>query len=307
MKNYNSKLKIIKNFYFLIVIFIFSFLFFNFNVARAAILYLDSSDTEYQTGDIFSATIRIDNEDECVNAVEVNLKFPKDILEAVDFQDGESILVFWVKRPEIKNDEGMISFIGGIPGGYCGKLRDNSGFTNILGKIIFKIRGTDAEQTRGIDAELEFLDSKVLVNDGVGTEAVVATKNLEFRIQNLGRDKSVDTESYIPYSFDIEPPEPFAVELTKDILPQEKRNFAVFSTTDKQSGIDHFEILEADSFELERQTEWGMEWKIAQDPYYLLEDQDLGSIIKVKAVDKAGNERVVEYGFVNACSTLMLV
>ena len=34
--------------------------------------------------------------------------------------------------------------------------------------------------------------------------------------------------------------------------------------------------------------------KLAEIPY-VLNDQDLGSIIRVKAVDKAGNERLVEY------------
>ena len=34
-------------------------------------------------------------------------------------------------------------------------------------------------------------------------------------------------------------------------------------------------------------------WKVGDSPY-LLEDQSLKSIIKVRAIDKAGNERIVE-------------
>ena len=36
-----------------------------------------------------------------------------------------------------------------------------------------------------------------------------------------------------------------------------------------------------------------MEWERAESPY-LLKDQSLKSIIKVKAVDKAGNEKIVK-------------
>ena len=36
-------------------------------------------------------------------------------------------------------------------------------------------------------------------------------------------------------------------------------------------------------------------WKEAATPY-VLEDQSLKGIIKVRAVDKAGNERIAEYG-----------
>lgn len=85
------------------------------------------------------------------------------------------------------------------------------------------------------------------------------------------------------------------------------RKYAIFSTTDKQSGIDHYEILEIKPTEeigvapqptwiekLLRKKKLAPNWIVAQMPYPLM-DQDLMSIIKVKAIDKAGNERLVEY------------
>ena len=75
---------------------------------------------------------------------------------------------------------------------------------------------------------------------------------------------------------------------------------------DKQSGMDHFEVLEirhdqelgvvSDGVwdKLMGKDKFSPEWKTAEIPY-LLEDQDLLSIIRVKAIDKAGNERFVEY------------
>ena len=58
-------------------------------------------------------------------------------------------------------------------------------------------------------------------------------------------------------------------------------HFLIFSTTDKQTGIDCYEIKEGEK-----------DWKKEKSPY-LLEDQTLRSIIKVRAVDKAGNERII--------------
>ncbi len=101
MKNYNLKLKI---FYFLIVVFIISFFIFNF--CQAAILYLEPASGEYQPGDTFIVEIKIDTEGECINTVEVNLSFPKDILKAIDFSQGNSILTLWVKKPEINQEKG---------------------------------------------------------------------------------------------------------------------------------------------------------------------------------------------------------
>jgi hypothetical protein len=48
------------------------------------------------------------------------------------------------------------------------------------------------------------------------------------------------------------------------------------------SGIDHFEVKEGKK-----------DFKKAESPY-LLEDQELKSKILVKAVDKAGNEKIAE-------------
>ena len=59
--------------------------------------------------------------------------------------------------------------------------------------------------------------------------------------------------------------------------------FLVFSGIDKQTGIDYYEVKEGQG-----------NWKRAEFPY-VLEDQTLQGIIEVRAVDKAGNERIAEY------------
>jgi len=91
-------------------------------------------------------------------------------------------------------------------------------------------------------------------------------------------------------------PRPFSISLVSDKSIYDGRYVVTFNTTDKQSGLDHYEIMEEplDHFNLFL---WGAltaPWKTAQSPY-LLTDQTLNSTIRVKAIDKAGNEYIAVY------------
>jgi len=84
---------------------------------------------------------------------------------------------------------------------------------------------------------------------------------------------------------DTLPPEPFEITIGQNPSIFAGQYFLTFAAVDKTSGIDHFEILET-------RKDKG-KWERGESPY-LLKDQSLTSIIKVKAVDKAGNERIAE-------------
>ena len=84
---------------------------------------------------------------------------------------------------------------------------------------------------------------------------------------------------------DTLPPEPFEITIGQNPSIFAGQYFLTFAAVDKTSGIDHFEILET------RKSKG--KWERGESPY-LLKDQSLTSIIKVKAVDKAGNERIAE-------------
>ena len=86
---------------------------------------------------------------------------------------------------------------------------------------------------------------------------------------------------------DFYPPEPFQIFVTKNKDFYNNKYVAIFSAQDKGTGIDHYEIKE--SF-------LGLEsaWRRRESPYQLL-DQNLFSIIEVKAVDKVGRERVERF------------
>jgi len=82
---------------------------------------------------------------------------------------------------------------------------------------------------------------------------------------------------------DITPPEEFKPEIGQDLMVSEGKYFLSFFTTDKTSGLNYFEVKEG-----------RRDFKRTESPY-LLEDQSLRSKISVKAVDRAGNERMAEY------------
>ena len=258
--------------------------------AKAAILYLEPAVGQYQPGDTFGVEIKIDTEGECINAIEGNLKFSQNILKAADFSRGESIITLWIKPPEFNQENGLVSWSGGIPNGYCGRIPGDPGASNLLGKIIFRIPEMMVGEPKGNLAKVEFLNtSQVFLNDGKGTKAKLTTQGASFEI--LSKLESSKDEWQEEIKKDDIPPESFKIEISQDPAIFEGKYFIIFSTTDKQTGIDRYEILEAEKRGWLRkltQKEIKEEWKVGGSPY-LLKDQSLRSTIKVKAIDKAGN------------------
>ena len=266
----------IKNFFLFLLIFILIPI-----GVKGAVLYLEPAEGEYQPSDTFMVDVRIDTEGECINTVKADLNFSQDLLKAVDFSQGDSILTLWVEGPKIDQGAGLISFTGGIPGGYCGRIPGDPGASNLLGNIIFKTQETRNEQ----QAKVEFLDSsQVLLNDGLGTPAKLTTRGANFTILAEKLEEVPKDEWQEELEKDKIPPETFVIEVRQDPAVFEGKYFLIFSTTDKQTGLDYFEVQEGE-----------MNWEKTISPY-LLKDQSLQSIIRVRAVDKAGNERIVEVG-----------
>ena len=89
---------------------------------------------------------------------------------------------------------------------------------------------------------------------------------------------------------DTEPPEEFRPEIGQDPEIFDGKYFLVFVTQDKASGIAGYFVHETtrkkDATLIDTK-----DWTEAESPY-VLKDQKLRSYIYVKAVDKAGNERI---------------
>jgi len=279
--------------------------------ANAARLYMDPAEGLYGPGDDIEVNIKLDVLEACINTIEAEILFPNDYLYIRDFITGDSIMSIWLEKPTTKDFEeisrtGVLKFSGGIPGGYCGKIPGDPGESNIVGKIVFTMPGMVVSDVKRDELEIVFSDkTRVLKNDGLGSEDTLLKQSAKFVVANEAQNSEYDWRDRLEN--DRIPPEPFVIELRRAENMFDNAYHLIFATVDKQTGLDHFEVLELGMDEqvgVKPETKFWEKfvkeekvapvWQVAEMPY-VLKDQTLVSVIKVKALDKAGNERIVEY------------
>lgn len=263
------------------------------HTVSAATLYIDPAQSELPRGDSRSYAVRIDvDEDECINAVDATISY-SEVIRAVDVSRGDSILSLWLEDPVIDEANKTITFAGGIPNGYCGRIQGDPRLTNVIAEIIFRAPSFSIGRGDNNDARIVFEDqTRVFLNDGAGTEASLVTKNAQIALTD-SLSSSVNDEWTEEVNADTRPPEAFSIELVQQEGVFGGKYFIVFNTTDKQSGIDHYEVME-EPLEESGLFRWGAvdaPWTETRSPY-VLKDQNLRSTIRVRAIDKAGNERI---------------
>lgn len=253
-------------------------------VTNAATLRLDPATKEVGLGDVFVASIRVDvDKEECINAASVSISYPPNQLRLNTLSRGESIFTLWVDE-SINHEVGEVHFTSGIPGGYCGHTSGDPGNTNIIGKIVFQYTGDKL----GDEAEVKFLPStEVVLNDGLGTVAPLITSSLS--VKSLA-SQNLSNEWLEIVKKDTFPPEIFTPLIIQDTTIKDSPYLIVFDTIDKQSGVEHYEIVEEDprSFGFRFASRIKAKLSMATSPY-ILQDQTLSSRIVIRAYDHAGN------------------
>lgn len=263
-------------------------------LADAALLYFDPAGSTVSRGDTISLGLRIDtDEDECINTVDVVVHYDSSV-RAVDVSRGNSILNVWVEDPLIDEQNHTIKFAAGIPGGYCGRIAGDPSLTNVLAEFVFQSPGLAIGGGSNSNQARIWIDesSQVLLHDGYGTNASIRLEDALITLASTpGNTLSDDWKNVI--SGDKELPADFAITLSKEDTAFSGKYFITFSSLDKQSGIDHYEVME-EPFSEFNAFRWGRAdapWVTTQSPY-VLKDQTLNSTLRVKAIDKAGNERI---------------
>jgi len=278
-------------------------------VCRAAVLNFETENAQVAAGDIIAVDLKVDNQEECLNVVQAGVRVTGGAKIIGTSQDG-SILSLWPQAPIVNASGTELNLTGGVPGGYCGRVPGDQGASNAIVRIFLKILG--GETGSGIagvaggagsagagagasmtavgqgavaptSARLEFVENKnvVLLNDGLGTAAALKLEALELKI---GAPAETPTNAWSSeLAADTTPPEAFTIEPTRDKNVFDGRYYIYFSTNDKQTGIAYYEVQEGAGV-----------WKQASSPY-LLQDQKLKSVIRVRAVDWAGNQSMAEY------------
>jgi hypothetical protein len=266
--------------------------------AFAASLYIDPATGSMARGDTITLSVRLDtneSEQECVNAVDGVIHFSEN-LTPVDVTVADSIFSMWVEQPKIDKNNHTVSFAGGIPNGYCGRIQGDPRLTNTIVKLIFRLPGFSVGSggiTASSSGTVEFgPETTAYLNDGQGTKAELATYGATIALSDKPGTE-VHDDWQLAIDADNIPPEQFSIDLQKNDTSFDGKYFIVFNTTDKQTGVDEYQVMEEPVSRL-FDFNWGRAdapWITARSPYQL-KDQSLNSTIRVKAVDKAGNEYV---------------
>jgi hypothetical protein len=237
--------------------------------ASAATISLQATPTHIGADDVVRVSVLL-NSTTATNAFSGTLLYSVATLEPIAISDGSSIINLWIVHPKVPVAGSPITFAGITPGGFSG----NNG---MLFSVLFHARvpGT---------ASISLKDIEVLRNDGEGGKEKVTTKPLTFSIGL--RPSGGYTEP-----IDETPPESFTVYQGSDPQLFNGRNYLVFMAVDKSSGVDRYAIAESrvPSFLF---SFFPLLWdKTATSPY-VIADQNQTSTVYIKAVDRAGNERV---------------
>ncbi|MDO8604003.1 MAG: four helix bundle protein [bacterium] len=256
--------------YILNPIFLFIFLTSTFYIltpspAFSAGIFFETDKPSFLQGDEFLVNIYLDTTNESVNAIEGEIIFPVNLLEMKNTNDGNTSVSFWIEKPHVTSP-GAVAFSGIIPGGLTSAKSP-------LFSMVFRAKNEGV-----VDIKTENIH--FLKNDGTGTEVKVKSHPITlFVSKNSDESKTSDT---IVGADDLDSPEGFNLEIANSRDMFDGKNFLVFVTQDKGSGIDHYEVREG----------FFGAFIPATSPY-VLQNQKLSQKISVKAIDKKGNERVI--------------
>jgi hypothetical protein len=263
----------------------------------AAVLSLDPAEGSYGPGETFVATVRIDTDSpaECINAIDATIEFPKELIKPIAISKGESLISLWAEEPVFSLENGTIRLVGGIPGGYCGRVIGDPGKTNVVAKIVFSIPGTQIGGTvitKDVAVPIRFSPrTSILLNDGSGSPAPLKLLGAKY-VRLLEGGGSGTNEWLDTIRSDTFPPEEFRAEIVRNPNAFDGKFVLVFSTVDKQSGLSHYEITEEDpAFPGMVRGKKARVVPVRATSPYLLSDQELKSKVTVRAFDHAGNQR----------------
>ena len=252
IKNYNFALL----FFVIILVFCFS------NRTQAARLYFEPQEAVIGSEKEFSVAVNVDA-GKSINAIQAVISVPKE-LTPVDITEGNSIITFWVEKPNFDESSRLLTFSGIIPGGFQEEKAS---------LLIVKFKTTKEQEGKAV-LTFNKEKTKIYLHTSEGVEDSLELESLTLPIIKGKENIIVKTD-------DNDSPENFKPEISRDPNIFENRWFLVFATQDKGAGVDHYEVCEGSKTKC----------AIAESPY-LLHYQKLNKKIFVKVMDKSGNERI---------------
>jgi len=250
----------------------------------AADFKLSPTTGSYQVGDSFSMTVQLSSVAQAANAVYGAISFPTNRLQVTSVSKTGSIVNLWVQEPNYSNISGQVIFEGAIL---------NPGFTGSAGRLVtinFKAK------TAGT-ATVSFSDGSILANDGLGTSIINGMGKATFSIAERSEE---EPEVKKPIEKPVEKPkatttastdtEPPVLEVNEVKVQDSTRTRFVYSATDKESGLDHYEF----------QIDNGIIQVISADGHNVFDTESLKTgahVFTAVAIDKAGNRTKKQINF----------
>jgi len=202
--------------------------------------------------------VSIDPGLQSINTVGGEIIIPEGVT-VTSISSANSVVKFWIEAPKLQSDRLTLSGI--IPGGYQGQPIE------LISLILSESMSAP---------KFDFSKLKVLANDGQGT---LVTAKFYTTVASMADQIIADRI----------PPEEFVPLISSDPSIFNGAKFLVFSAQDEQSGISHYEVCESGEGDFGH---FGCNWQKTESPYLII-NQNLDQRIEVKAVDLAGNERVI--------------
>lgn len=137
--------------------------------SSAATMSITPAAGTFVVGSTFNISIYLNTEKQSVNTIGAALSFPADRLQLVSPSTGSSIISLWTTLPNVDNQNGKVVLQGGIPGG----INLSNG---LIMTLTFRVKSVGPALLRFSDA------SRVLLNDGHGTDALNQTSNAIYNL-----------------------------------------------------------------------------------------------------------------------------
>lgn len=138
--------------------------------AFASSLYLSPYSGTFFVGNTFDISVFVDTEESVINAIEVNLKFPADLLQVTSPTAGSSFISIWADQPSYSNKDGTVNFRGGVPNP---GVKTSAG---LISTITFRAKAPGV-------AKISFSESsKILLADGKGTNILQSAAPGEYTL-----------------------------------------------------------------------------------------------------------------------------
>ncbi|MCK5286057.1 MAG: hypothetical protein KAJ58_02415 [Candidatus Pacebacteria bacterium] len=205
------------------------------NITEAATLYLLPEYKNIDIGQEFFVDVKVNSENDFINAVQSTISFPSNIIEIVDVSKHNSVFNFWIDEPDV--EENKIIFIGGTAKGVSG---DSLQVLRILCKSIGA--GT---------ASIDISESVITANDGKGTNilSTIEKTDIEVGTATITSNNSVKTK-----------PEEIPI-----IIPQEIQREAVFASDAPEKPIVSVPLYPDQELWYNHQGETIVLWEVPDD------------------------------------------